>query len=475
MDNDIELIAHLMRRAGFGANREQIEAYSDAGYQDTVDFLLNPSKEERMDDHLIRRFHPELSGMMGPNAPGQNWLYRMATTSAPLQEKITLFWHSIFATGYAKVIHGKALSDQTRMFRKFGMGNFEDLLIQLSKDPAMIIWLDNQDNHKSAINENFGRELLELFTMGVGNYTELDIKECARAFTGWTIANREYMEMRSQRDSDWPYGRIAWHFEYHPEDHDDGVKDFLGQQGPFSGEDIIRIICQQEATARFISRHLYSFFVADEPPVPEWRHTPPANPEAIDHLSQVYFDSNYDISAMLRALFNSNYFQSQDSRYSKVKSPVELVAGVLRLTREFDRPRRAIIDRYFQASYMGQFLNNPPSVEGWHQGTDWLDTGTLVERVNFASQQIGDSTKPGIRSMIDRIASIPDDLTSPDKFINACLEEMGVIAVQDDTMKVLIEFASQEHNQPTTASINDRQRIAETLQMIASTKEFQRS
>ena len=475
MDNDIELIAHLMRRAGFGANREQIEAYSDAGYQDTVDFLLNPSKEERMDDHLIRRFHPELSGMMGPNAPGQNWLYRMATTSAPLQEKITLFWHSIFATGYAKVIHGKALSDQTRMFRKFGMGNFEDLLIQLSKDPAMIIWLDNQDNHRSAINENFGRELLELFTMGVGNYTELDIKECARAFTGWTIANREYMEMRSQRDSDWPYGRIAWHFEYHPEDHDDGEKVFLGQQGPFSGEDIIRIICQQEATARFISRHLYSFFVTDEPPVPEWRHTPPANPEAIDHLSQVYFDSNYDISAMLRALFNSNYFQSQDSRYSKVKSPVELVAGVLRLTREFDRPRRAIIDRYFQASYMGQFLNNPPSVEGWHQGTDWLDTGTLVERVNFASQQIGDSTKPGIRSMIDRIASIPDDLTSPDKFINACLEEMGVIAVQDDTMKVLIEFASQEHNQPTTASINDRQRIAETLQMIASTKEFQRS
>ena len=132
MDNDIELIAHLMRRAGFGANREQIEAYSDAGYQDTVDFLLNPGKEERMDDHLIRRFHPELSGMMGPNAPGQNWLYRMATTSAPLQEKITLFWHSIFATGYAKVIHGKALSDQTRMFRKFGMGNFENLLIQLS-------------------------------------------------------------------------------------------------------------------------------------------------------------------------------------------------------------------------------------------------------------------------------------------------------------------------------------------------------
>lgn len=475
MDNDIGLIAHLMRRAGFGANREQIGMHANAGYQNTVEALLNPGEEDRMDDHLIRRFHPELSGMMGPNAPGQNWLYRMATTSAPLREKMALFWHGIFATGYAKVIHGKALSDQTRMFRTFGMGSFKDLLIQLSKDPAMIIWLDNQDNHNGAINENFGRELLELFTMGVGNYTERDIKECARAFTGWTIANREYMELRSQRDSDWPYGRIAWHFKYHPEDHDDGEKEFLGQRGRFNGEDIIHIICQQEATARFISRHLYSFFVSDEPPIPEWRYTPPTNPEAIDELTRVYFDSNYDISAMLRALFNSSYFQSQDSWYSKVKSPVELVAGVLRLTGEFNRPRREIIDRYFQASYMGQFLNNPPSVEGWHQGTDWLDTGTLVERVNFASQQIGDSTKPGIQAMIERIASTPNSVASPENLISVCLEEMGVISVEEDTMKVLIDFASQGHDQPINASNDGSQRISATLQMVASTKEFQRS
>ena len=475
MDNDIGLIAHLMRRAGFGANREQIGMHANAGYQSTVEALLYPGEEDRMDDHLIRRFHPELSGMMGPNAPGQNWLYRMATTSAPLREKMALFWHGIFATGYAKVIHGKALSDQTRMFRTFGMGSFKDLLIQLSKDPAMIIWLDNQDNHNGAINENFGRELLELFTMGVGNYTERDIKECARAFTGWTIANREYMELRSQRDSDWPYGRIAWHFKYHPEDHDDGEKEFLGQRGRFNGEDIIHIICQQEATARFISRHLYSFFVSDEPPVPEWRYTPPTNPEAIDELTRVYFDSNYDISAMLKALFNSSYFQSQDSWYSKVKSPVELVAGVLRLTGEFNRPRREIIDRYFQASYMGQFLNNPPSVEGWHQGTDWLDTGTLVERVNFASQQIGDSTKPGIQAMIERIASTPNNVASPENLISVCLEEMGVISVEEDTMKVLIDFASQGHDQPVNASNDGPQKISAALQMVASTKEFQRS
>ena len=261
-NNDVELIAHLMRRAGFGATRDQLDAYAVKGYQATVEELLIPRDEQRMEDYLIRRFHPEHSSMMAISGNGENWLYRIATTSTPLQEKMALFWHGIFATGYAKVSHGKALSDQIRMFRRYGMGSFRELVLEMSKDPAMIIWLDNQDNHNGAINENFGRELLELFTMGVGNYTEQDVQECARAFTGWTIGNREYMEMRSQRDSDWPYGRISWHFEFLPEDHDDGEKEFLGQRGRFNGDDIIDIICRQPATARFIARHLYSFFVA---------------------------------------------------------------------------------------------------------------------------------------------------------------------------------------------------------------------
>ena len=357
--NGVELIGHLMRRAGFGATRDQLDAYAAKGYEATVEELLNPGEEQRMGDDLIRRFHPELSGMLGGFGCGQNWLYRMITTSAPLQEKMALFWHSIFATGYPKVVHGKALSDQIRMLRRYGMGSFRTQLVELSKDPAMIIWLDNQDNHKGSINENYGRELLELFSMGVGNYTEKDIKECARSFTGWTIYNREYMELRSQRDSDWPYGRISWHFEYHPEDHDDGEKEFLGQRGRFNGEDVVDIICQQEATARFISRHMYHFFVADEPPVPEWPYKPPADPQAIEELSRAYFESNYDIRSMLRALFNSDYFRSEGSRYTKVKSPAELVAGVLRLTGEFERPRKEILNRFQQAVYMGQQLHNP--------------------------------------------------------------------------------------------------------------------
>ena len=469
---DIGLMAHLMRRAGFGATREQLDVLEATGYEAAVEQLLNPGEETRMEDYLVRRFHPEFSSMMGPRAPGENWLYRMATTSSPLQEKMALLWHGIFATGYAKVVHGKALSDQIRMFRQRGMGSFRDLLVGLAQDPAMIIWLDNQDNHKGAINENFGRELLELFTMGVGNYSEDDIKECARAFTGWTIANREYMELRSQRDSDWPYGRISWHFQFNPEDHDDDEKEFLGQRGRFNGEYVIDIICQQEATARFIARHLYSYFVADELPVPEWPYNPPRDPEAIEQLVRAYFDSNYDISAVLRVLFNSGFFRSQDCWYTKVKSPVELVAGVLRLTGEFDRPRREILDRYSQASFMGQVLNDPPSVEGWHQGTDWLDTGTLVERVNFASQQIGDPAKPGVQAMIDRISADTDRIGTPEGLIDACLDQIGAVTVDEKTLKILVDFVAQNAG---ASDDGDRKRIAEALQMVASTQQFQRS
>ena len=477
-NRNIEQIAHLMRRAGFGATRDQLEEFAVRGYEATVEELLDQSHEQRMGDDVIRRFHPELSGMMGPQASGENWLYRMATTSTPLREKVSLFWHGIFATGYPKVIHGKALSDQVRMFRRYGMASFRDLLLELAKDPAMIIWLDNQDNHKDAINENFGRELLELFSMGVGNYTEQDIKECARAFTGWTLGNREYMELRSMRDSDWPYGRISWHFEFNEEDHDDGEKEFLGQRGHLNGEDVVGIICQQEATARFIARHMYSFFVADEPPVPEWPYVEPADPAAIELLAKTYFESNYDISAMLRVLFNSEFFKAQGSWYRKVKSPVELVAGVLRLTSEFDRPRKEILDRYQQAVFMGQYLNNPPSVEGWHQGTDWIDTGSLVERINFSSQQLGDVNRPGVQTMIYRIEAAGVSLDPSESLVDACLDQIGAISVSEDTRQELVNFASSVGSSGVRSGRLDqagRQRIAEVIQMVASTQEFQRA
>ncbi len=461
---DIKLIAHLMRRAGFGATRQELDAYAARGYEATVEDLLDPQDTEWLGDDMVRRFDLEASGMI--NAPGsaRNWVYRMITTNAPLLDKMALFWHGIFATGVPKVINGRVLYDQINTFRRHGMDSFDSILLRLAKDPAMIVWLDNQDNHGDAINENWARELLELFSMGVGNYTEDDIKECARAFTGWTIGNTEYMMVRSMRDSDWPYGRIAYHFDYRPEDHDNGEKTFLGHTGNFNGEDIIAIICGQESTARFISRHMYHFFVADEPPVPAWPYTPPRDPEAIDTLVRAYFDSGYDIRSVLRTLFNSDFFKSEDVRYKKVKGPAEFLVSVLRMTGEFDIPRRDMITRYRQSVWMGQELNNPPSVEGWHQGPEWIDTGTLVERINFASEQFGDANKPGVRTMIDRIRREDTDRLSPEHLVERCLDEMGAFSVSDETRETLVRFAEGDRS---------RESVEHLLRLSASTREFQ--
>ncbi len=474
---DLQLIAHLTRRAGFGASREQLERYAEIGYDATVDELLNPASRDSMSDHLIRRYHHEQSGMMGQLSPGSYWIYKLATSTDPLQEKMALFWHGIFATGYPKITQGKVLSDQIRMFRRYGMGSFRKLLTELAKDPAMIVWLDNHDNHKGAINENFGRELLELFSMGVGNYSEDDIKEASRAFTGWTIGNAEYMSLRAERDSIWPYGRIAWHFRFDSDDHDAGEKEFLGHRGNLTGEEIVDIICKQEAAARFISRHMYHFFVADEPPVPQWPYVEPQDPEAIDILSKAYFEGDGDISHMLRVLFTSDFFKSQDSWYARVKSPAELVAGVLRLTEEFRRPKRQIVERQQQMTWMGQYLINPPSVEGWHEGLEWIDTGTFVERLNFASSQLGNTAHPGIRSLIERVATNGGSAVAPSTLVDRCLDEIGMLSISDETRAGLIAYASAGGDLIANPELDaeTEQRIAQLLQMIAATHEFQRA
>ena len=474
---DLQLLAHLMRRAGFGANRQQLEDMAKRGYEAAVDDLLSPSDRDELSDHLIRRYHHEQSGQMGQIAPGSYWLYKMATSTDVLREKMSLFWHGIFATGYPKITNGKVLTDQIRMFRRYGMGDFKTLLTELAKDPAMIIWLDNHDNHKGAINENFGRELLELFSMGVGNYSEDDIKEASRAFTGWTIGNTEYMALRAERDSIWPYGRISWHFQFDESDHDDGEKSFLGETGNFGGEDIVEIICRQPATAAFIARHMYHFFVADEPPVPQWPYVEPQNPEAIRALSDAYFESDGDISHMLRVLFTSDFFTSPDCRYARVKGPAELVAGVLRLTGEFNRPRRQIVERQQQMTWMGQFLINPPSVEGWNEGLGWIDTGALVERLNFASSQLGNSNYLGVRSIIQNVATNGGSSVSPEELVDRCLDELGMISVSDDTRDSLINYASADGDITANPTLDAEtsERVAQLLQMVAATHEFQRA
>jgi len=244
-NSELELFAHLLRRAGFGATQSEIEVCTSQGYEATVEALLNPTDRGRMPDDLIRRYHVDQSELRIVDSAVANWLYRMITTAAPLEEKMALFWHSLFATGERKVNNAKTLMGQIDMFRLYGLESLPKLLVELSKDPAMIHWLDNNDNHKEAVNENYGRELLELFSMGIGNYTEQDVKECSRAFTGWTMENAEYMALRSHKASIWPYSRVAWQFEYRACDHDEGEKTFLGETGNFNGEDIVNIIVKQ--------------------------------------------------------------------------------------------------------------------------------------------------------------------------------------------------------------------------------------
>jgi len=477
-EKDMQLLAHLMRRAGFGATRAELEKYSKMGYEATVDELLDTTNPQWMSEYLLRRYHPDESSMMLGLGGLDGWLYRMMTTDTPLLEKMALFWSGIFATGYPKVIHAKSLSDQIRMFKRYSLGDFRTLLVEMAKDPAMIIWLDNQQNHKDSINENFGRELLELFSMGVGNYTEDDVKECARAFTGWTIGNCEYMELRSARDSDWPYGRISWHYAFDEDDHDAGEKEFLGRRGNFNGEDIIDIICEQEATARFIARHLYHFFVADEPPVPQWPYQAPRDSEAVDQLAQAYFDSNYDIRSVMKFLFNSEFFKSEACWYEKIKSPAELVTGVMRLTESVDAPQYETKSRQLRMQYMGQTLSNPPSVEGWDGGTAWIDTGALVERMNFASEELGNVSSLGSQGLFKRVVSDGEGELSPQRIVDICLDHVGSISVQDDTRERLVDYASRNG----VVTVNDgsideigKEKVAGVLKLIGATPEFQRA
>lgn len=465
MKKDVLLMAHLMRRAGFGEGLREINLRLLRDYDDVVDELIQSEDVEWMGDYMVRRFDDEASGMINPPGAARNWIYQMLTTKAPLREKVALFWHGIFATGTPKVINGRVLSDQIEMFRTFGLGKLDELLLQLGMNPAMIVWLDNQDNHKDAINENWGRELLELFSMGVGNYSEEDIKECARAFTGWSIGNKDYMMVRALRDSDWPYGRIAYHFEYNKGEHDFGSKTFLGQTGNFGGEDIIGIICQQESTARFISRHLYHFFVEDEPPVPSWAFIPPQNPRAIDFLVQAYFDSDHNIGEMLRALFKSDFFKSDSVRFEKVKGPTEFVVGLLRMTGEFDRPKREMLPVHQQIKWMGQELLNPPSVEGWHQGMEWIDTGALVERINFASEKFGDPDKSGIENIVGVIIERCGDEPDAVDLVDQCLWALGGMSVDLDTRLALRNLAGED--------IDYHSRVRQILKSVVSSKEFQ--
>jgi len=450
---DLELMSHLFRRAGFGARREEIEAALEKGYEATVEELLHPENQPELDHDLIYRYWVDIKEHRQIDPSQSYWIYRMINSRKPLEEKMALFWHHLFATGFAKLNHPGSMLKQIAMFRKHGLGDLRTLLVELSRDPAMIFWLDNQTNTNDVHNENFGRELLELFALGIGNYSEDDVKNCARAFTGWT--------MKMPIPGAQPFGRYEWEFEFRPDQHDWAEKTFLGETGNFDGADIVNIIVKQPACAQFIARRLHNYFVSDTP-----------DQAAIDELAEVFTSSQYDIRAVMRTLFMSDAFRSQSAYFARVKSPAEHVVGIIRMTEDFTYPRWGIRELALECRYMGQDLLNPPSVEGWHTGKEWIDTGILVERVNFAAEQVGNIDMPGIRRIIDRLRAQGD--LAPEAFVDGCLDLMGPLDVSPRTQEALIGFAKKGGDLKLGEGREQEQRVGEMLQLIVATREYQR-
>jgi uncharacterized protein (DUF1800 family) len=463
--DDLALMAHLIRRAGFGAAQEELEKRVAKGYEATVEELISPPPEDPAGEAgpqaVMLRYEPWGLLPGGESVPGQAmWMYSMINSQSPLVEKMALFWHHVFATGNAKVDNGNVVNEQIDMFRQYGLGNYHELLVKVAKDPAMIFWLDNNENHRDSVNENWGRELLELFSMGVGNYTEVDVREASRAFTGWT---------KAPNIPRLPYGRYPWNFEYREEDHDDTEKTFLGQTGNFGGEDILDIIVKDPATSRFICRHLYNFFVADEVQVPAWTIEPARDEEALSIMVTAFEESGYDVRSVLRTMFNSQFFK--DARFSKIKSPVEVVAGTLRLVGDWQFPRPGIMFLGLQPRHMGQAIMDPPSVEGWSTGKEWINSGSLMARVNFVADHLANTSLPGVKGIIADMKA--EGVTTPEQLVAASLVHMGYLELAEETKEQLMEYVKSSGNLDWSDEAAAGTRIGEILAMVGATTEYQ--
>ncbi|MDE2835936.1 MAG: DUF1800 domain-containing protein [Chloroflexota bacterium] len=344
-------VSHVLWRAGFGASPAELARFRAMGLQATIDHLVD---FEAVDDSALeeRLAAQELDLEQSLNQLQRWWLQRMAYTARPLQEKMTLFWHGILTSSFRIVGKGPYTVQQNRLLREQGMGRYDDLLKAVSRDPAMMTYLDSRSNKKAAPNENYSRELMELFSLGIGHYTEEDVRESARAFTGWQLSRKRGFYINARQ-------------------HDNGRKTFLGRTGRFDGDDIVDIIMEQPAAAEYICTRLWTFFAYPDP-----------EPEVIQRLADVFRSSGTEIRPVVRAMFESDEFYGNRARAAIVKSPVELAVGAVRaLGVETDfRPLYKPIER------MGQELFMPPNVAGWPGGATWINSSALLERVNAANK-----------------------------------------------------------------------------------------
>ncbi|GJM33524.1 MAG: hypothetical protein DHS20C18_25250 [Saprospiraceae bacterium] len=359
----MEKIRHLYWRAGFGLSLEEWQNKRNWPITKAVDELFTNGQqaapitfaEAQMPETIMdignsgkalrRKLERKIVATQNVD-----WIQRMADPKeSALVERMSLFWHGHFA---CRSLIGNLANNQLNTIRAHALGSFRELVLAIARDPAMIRYLNNQQNKKNSPNENFARELMELFTIGRGNYSEQDIKESARAFTGWS-------------------SNLQGEYVFRMRQHDYGSKTFFGKKGNFNGEEIIDILLEQKQTADFITRKIYRYFVNRQ-----------VDEDIVRELSQQFYESNYDIGQLMQTIFTSDWFYAAQNQGAKIKSPIEFMAGIIRqLNVNFEEPTSLV----FVQKALGQMLFNPPNVAGWPGGKNWIDNSTLMLRLNLTA------------------------------------------------------------------------------------------
>ncbi len=348
---DLKRVGHLYRRAGFGANWTELQTALKDGPAKTIDRLLKGGSGQAKFDADTKPLADSIARVNNGQQIRAWWLYRMLYTPHPLQEKLTLFWHNHFATSNAKVNSARFMLGQYELMRKHALGNYAELLQGMSSDPAMLIWLDGRDSKKGNPNENYARELMELFSLGIGHYSEKDIRQAARAFTGWEIRG----------------DKAHWN----KDQFDDGEKTVLGKTGNFQADDIVKICLEQKSCPYFIAGKLFRFLISE---------TVPATPALLEPLATRFRSSGFNFGELVETMLRSNLFFSTEVYRTKIKSPVDFALGIVRaLEGKVGTTLLAV-----SLQELGQNVFFPPSVKGWDGGQSWLNGQTLLYRQNLA-------------------------------------------------------------------------------------------
>lgn len=377
--SDREKFAHILRRFGLGASEAELDFYLESGYERGIEKFLGYQAIPEALDYDIARFANEQGFLPIQGVKGHVYQY-LLTTQRPLEAKLTLFWHDHFATSAVKVEIPKAMHAHWEMLRENCSGKFSVLLERVTKDPAMLYWLDNHENVAGSPNENFARELFELFTLGIGHYTEEDVAETARAFTGYTFARI--------REPDGPVVGPRYEFIFRPRLHDHGEKTVLGRTGALNGDDILRIAVAREETSKFVARKFWEYFVYLNP-----------SDAIVDRLAAAWRSSDLDIKELVRTIIRHPEFFSERAVRTHVKNPVEFCISIGRQVgvgativqrvedegAQGNRQTFALIQQYANACRsMGMDLLSPPDVDGWPLGDNWISSATMIERIRFA-------------------------------------------------------------------------------------------